>query len=81
MTDAAKPKTQLPGQTNMNSDAPAPGPAAAEPCGCGERVTMLEGRFAAYETMSRAMSYLMLAAAAAVIYILWTGGSTGGDKK
>jgi hypothetical protein len=90
MSDAAESKTAAAGRANTNKPEAAakPEPAAAavtaEPCGCGERLNALEGRMSAYEGVNRALSYLMLAAAAAVIYILWTGGpgsGSGDDKK
>lgn len=75
MSDAAESKTAAAGRANNVS----PDPAAAEPCGCGERITTLEGRMSAYEGVNRAMSFLMVAVAVAVLYLVWT--APGGDKK
>jgi hypothetical protein len=44
--------------------------AAAEPCGCADRLT-------AVERIARTAGYLALIAAAAVIYLLWTSGQEG----
>ena len=75
MAEAAKPAAEH--AEHANSAGPAPA-AAAAPCECTDRLNTLEGRMSAYEGVNRALSYLMLAAAAAVIYIMWTGGPGSG---
>lgn len=89
MAEAVKPKTE---NASVNSARPAPkieddakdpGPAAAAaaaPCACEERLSMLEGRWAATDTLIRAMSWCFLAVGAAVLYILWTGGDKPAEK-
>jgi hypothetical protein len=67
--------TAAAGRTNSVQPDPVAAPA---PCGCEERVGKLEGRLAAQDALNRAMSWCMLAAAAAVIYILWTGAGNVG---
>lgn len=77
MTEKAE--TATAGQSK-NSAAPEPQvAAAAAPCGCEERISVLEGRWHAQDALNKAMSWCMLAAAAAVIYILWAG-APGGSK-
>lgn len=83
-TGAAKAGGAAAGRTNTaQPGAPAdPAPTVEQvaaavddrPCGCEDRMNTLEARFAASETLMRAGSWLMIAAAAAIIYILWTGG-------
>jgi hypothetical protein len=65
--------------TGQNTHGPAPlgagdqaaAPAAAEPCGCADRL-------AGVERIARTAGYLALIAAAAVIYLLWSSGQEGG---
>lgn len=74
--------TAAAGHTNSATPAAAadPAPAAAAPCGCDERLSVLEGRWAAQDSLNRAMSWCMLAAAAAVIYILWFGSPAAKEQ-
>lgn len=83
MTDKTE-ATAAAGHTNSATPAaaadPGPAAAAAAPCGCEERLGVLEGRWAAQDSLNRAMSWCMLAAAAAVIYILWFGSPSAKEQ-
>lgn len=80
MTEAAKPETE---HERPNSIAPGPqpdpGPAAAaaeaKPCECAERVDSLEFRMGIQEKLAKAMSWTLLACAAAVLWLTWTSSS------
>lgn len=84
MTEAAKPKTETTAkaapEANGVAAAPAhdyePAPPVA-PCGCEERVSLLEGRYAALETLNRSVGWLCIAIAAGVIYLLWNAPVKG----
>lgn len=76
MSDAAEAKTTAAGRANSAQPDPAPA-AAAAPCECADRLDRLEGRWAAQDTLNRAMSWCLLACAAAVLYMAWTGGGSG----
>lgn len=84
MPEAAKPKTE---QERPNSIAPGPAPdpgpaaAAVAPCGCEDRVGYLEGRMEIQEKLARAMSWVLIVCAAAVLYLAWTGAPTAAAAK
>lgn len=81
MTDAAAAKPAATAGQSKNSAAPEPEvTAAAAPCECAERLNTLEGRMSAYEGVNKALSWLMLAAAAAIIYVLWNAPGTGAKE-
>lgn len=74
MTDAAAAKPAATAGHSKNSAAPEPEvTAAAAPCGCAERIDSLDGRLTALELMSRAVGWMSVAVAFAVVYLLWTG--------
>ena len=76
--NAAKPGRAVPKIAPGPQPAPA---AAAAPCECAGRLNELEGQFAAFQSLTKSLSWLFLAAGAAIIYILWTGSGNGGAGK
>lgn len=76
MPDKAE-ATAAAGRTNsVHAQDPEPIPPQA-PCECADRIGVLEGRWAAQDALNKAMSWCLLACAAAVLYLAWTGAGSG----
>lgn len=80
MADSKAEPTAAAGHTNSVQPGPVDQAAAAaevKPCGCEDRVSALEGRWSAQDALNKAMSWCLLACAAAVLYLVWTSAGTG----